>query len=435
MDKIKNLELKSLVFSPRYDLFMFLCCVGYCFTAMPDFGLEGVFKNIIIIGSAPLIYFCCKDKQYDKKIIWLFFASFLIQIASWLNSIFVIPEHAKNYPDVKLLSSLFLFIFIAFWVKNDKKRQLVLLTTLIISFFFSILYDNYYNNSLQLMLSGHRVDFGLHNAQFTTMIAAVIIMACAYLLSIITRTRTNYFFNIILSISIILSFIVFIVSQSRQVWLATIIVLFLFPIIRKDLLKAKWITIFYSLSALVILGALQVDLVHERVLSETDIVIKILTLQWDNIPMTSFGIRFNSWLEASHWIADNPILGASKEAVRQVLKTAEEFQTTAFLRSFGHLHNYYLETLVSFGIVGLVFLITFYTVITKNIYYHSDSRTWTFFVCFLIFWLIINNFESYNSKHYGFYIQNIILGCFFFMPKPLIAIKETPSDNPDENHN
>ncbi len=139
---------------------------------------------------------------------------------------------------------------------------------------------------------------------------------------------------------------------------------------------------------------------------------------WDDIPMTSWGIRFNSWLEASEWIKENPLLGASKTAIKQVLKTSERFQSSPRTSGFGHLHNYYLETLVAFGIMGLVFVICFYTVITKNILTYADYSTSVFFVLFLIFWLFINNFESYNSKYYGFYMQNIILGALFYIPRP-----------------
>lgn len=118
------INIKNIASSKKYDSFMFFCCILYCFTAMPNFEISSLFKNLIIFGSIPLLYFCLKDKNYNKNIIWLFLASFAIQIISWANSLIVIPEFSRSTPDVKGLSSLFLFVFIAFWVGDSKKREL-----------------------------------------------------------------------------------------------------------------------------------------------------------------------------------------------------------------------------------------------------------------------------------------------------------------------
>ncbi|WP_434997462.1 O-antigen ligase family protein [Vibrio scophthalmi] len=419
MIKINESNLKSVLSSKYYDLFMFSSCIVYCFLAMPDFAAGDVFKNIILFGTAPVLYYYCKESNSDKKIVWLFIFSVLIQLASWINSLFVIPYAAKSLPEIKLLANLFLFIPIAFWIGNNSRRRAVLFTTLIVGFIFSIAYDNYYNDSLQLGLLGKRVDFGLYNAQFTTMISAIVIMISSYLLTT-NKTINKKLAYTIFTLITALSLFSFIISQSRQVWVATLILISLLPIIARSKINRKAATVFYIVLSIMITAVFNTNIVQHRLSGDGDsqTVSKILSLNWENIPMTSFGIRFNSWLEASEWIKDNPIIGASKEGVRQVLKTSERFQSTPATSGFGHLHNYYLETLVAFGIVGAFFLICFYTIISQNIFKHANYPTAVFYICFLIFWLIINNFESYNSKHYGIYIQSIILGSMFFIPKP-----------------
>lgn len=426
-----NGNVKSAIYSEKYDSFMFVICVLYCVTALPGLDVNSLFKNVILIGSAPLFYFLCKDKTCDKTIVYLFGLSFFIQIISWVNSLFVIPDVAKNYPDVKALSSLFLFVFISFWIRNDRKRRVILLSSFLISFFITLVVHNYYHDSFSLALQGVRVDFDLHNAQYTTMLAATSIMVSFLLLFSIDNIKARPVLIVLLIAAIAFGFFVFVVSQSRQVWLAFAVLLLLLPAVFYKKIGKRVTLGAYALLFILSFSLLSSDIVQKRFddsrrSGDLDVAVQVFNGNWDDIPMTSWGIRFNSWLEASEWIKENPVLGASKAAIKQVLKTSERFQSSPRTSGFGHLHNYYLETLVSFGIVGLVFVVCFYTVITKNVLTYADYSTSVFFVLFLIFWLFINNFESYNSKYYGFYMQNIILGALFYIPRPKnLAVEST----------
>ncbi len=418
-----NKNINSIFNTEKYDLFMFSVCVLYCITALPDLGVSDLFKNLILIGSAPVFYLYCKDKNSDKSIVYLFAISFIIQILSWFNSLFVIPGVAKNYPDIKAFSSLFLFVFISFWIRENKKRRVILLSSFLFSFFMTIIVHDYFHDSLSLALQGQRVDFGLHNAQYTTMLAASSIMISFLLLFSIDKIKTRPMVVVLLIASIAFGFFAFLVSQSRQVWLAFAILIALFPAVfykkigKRVTLGAYALLIVLSFS-LITSGIVEKRLADSRRTGDLDVAVQVFNGYWDDIPMTSWGIRFNSWLEANEWIKENPILGASRVAVKQVLKTSERFQSNPRTSGFGHLHNYYLETLVSFGIVGLAFIVFFYSTITKNVLVHADYSTSVFFLLFLVFWLFINNFESYNSKYYGLYMQNIILGALFYISKP-----------------
>ncbi len=419
--------LKPILYSEKYDSFMFIVCVLYCVTALPGLDIGDLFKNIILIGSAPLIYSLWKGKTSDKGILYLFLISFFIQIISWINSLFVIPDVAKSYPDVKAFSGLFLFVFISLWVRNNKKRRVILLSSFLISFFITIVVHDYFHDSLSLALQGKRVDFDLHNAQYTTMLAASSIMISFLLLFSIGKIKTRPIVVVLLIASIAFGFFVFLVSQSRQVWLAFAVLLVLLPAAFYKTIGKRATLGAYALLIVLSFSLITSDIVQKRLddsrrTGDLDVAVQVFNGNWNDIPMTSWGIRFNSWLEASEWIKENPILGASKIAVKQVLKTSERFQSNPRTSGFGHLHNYYLETLVAFGVVGIIFLVCFYTVITRNVLTYADSATSIFFVLFLVFWLFINNFESYNSKYYGFYMQNIIFGVLFYIHKPQASV-------------
>lgn len=416
-------RFKSLLYSERYDQIMFLICVLYCVTGLPGLAVSDFFKNLVIFGTAPFVYFSYKESRCTRNVLFLLLISIFIQAASWVNSILIIPDYAKSYPDIKLLSSLFLFFLISFWIGENKTRRLIWFFSFLASFVVTIIVHDHYFDSFSIALQGGRVDFDLGNAQYTTMIAACSIMISVLLFFYIDNIKRRPLAFIILILSIFFCLFVFLVSQSRQIWLAFSILLLVFPAINYKKLGKKVTISLYSFLLVLFFSLMNTDIVEKRVADslksgDLDVVVRVLSGHWDDIPMTSFGIRFNSWIEASEWIKENPILGASKVAVKQVLISSDIFQSNPSTAGFGHLHNYYLETLVSFGFVGLFFIFCFYFVVSKNVLAHADYPTSIFFILFLLFWLFINNFESYNSKYYGIYIQNIILGAIFYIPKP-----------------
>ncbi len=419
-----KLKIKSFFLSNQYDSLMFSICIAYSLTAIPLLEINELFKNIIILGSIPILIFKLMqtDTRDSNNIFWLFIASFIVQILSWLNSLDAIPEYAKSHPEIKHLSSLFLFIFIAFWINNDKKRTILLYSSLILGYIATALYDNATTGSFLIALKGGRVDYGMHNAQFTSMLSVVVIMLTLYIINIISfRTRVKKTLAYLLS-GIIISFAIFslLASQSRQVWLASAILALCIPLFSYKKLNIRKTLLAYLIIFTAGVTLFQLNIIEQRVTQESNVLTKLIDGDLDNIPMTSIGIRVNSWIEASKWIKENPILGTDRVSVPLVLKLSEKFSNHRYLEKFGHLHNFYVETLVSYGVVGLLFIIFFYQEVVKNITKnHNNSSELLLLLSFLIFWAIINLFESYNTKTLGIYAQTILLGGLFQYRKPL----------------
>lgn len=396
---------------------MYSLCLLYCITALPNLDISDAFKNILIFGSIPTLYYLYKEKL-NREILLLLLICIIIQVLSWVNFNYFINTEKISEPNIKPLTSLFFFVIIALWVGKNSKKRFILYTMLILSFIVTILLHNHKYDSISRALTGSRVDFDLHNAQYTGMIAAICIFLSIYLL--IKSLNHKYKHYLVLFWIFCISFCIFIffVSQTRQVWLATAVILMITPIILHKEFNIKWGVLFYIITLTLLAASLNTRFVEERIESNESQTIKaIVTGDWGNVPMTSFGIRFNSWIETSQWIMDNPIIGASEKAVKQVLMSSEKFQSSPNTKGFGHLHNYYIETLVSFGIIGIIFILYFYYYITKNIKNHSNSSELILYIIFIIFWAIINNFESYNSKYYGLYVHGILLGGIFYIPK------------------
>ncbi|MCW8333615.1 O-antigen ligase family protein [Vibrio paucivorans] len=413
---------QRLILSDTYDRLMFLICVAYCALAMPMLEVSGLLKNLILLGSLPLLVLKLRDKEDDKRILWLFLAGILIQIISWLSAFFSIPDNVASHPNIKPLTSLFLFAFISLWVQGNRSRQLILLGTYILSFIATAIFDNEINSSFSRALSGIRVDFGMHNAQYTTMMSAVIIMLCGYFAYTVRDSKARHWLYIPIAATLSFAFFTLLVSQTRQVWAALILTLLALPLLLPNRVTRKKLAVFYTVILVSISSLAMSDIVQKRASQkDIDTVVKVVTFDWENIPMTSFGVRFNSWLEAKNWIVESPILGASDKAIHLVTKTSEKFQSNERTKGFGHLHNYYFETLVAYGLVGLFFLGLLYREIILNVKNRNNSIDFYFLLVFLFFWLIINNFESYNNKYYGIYTHNIILGCLYMFAKPSLS--------------
>ncbi len=418
---LKIKRLKRLFTSEKYSLAIFFACVLYTLTALPRLEISILFKNIIIFGTIPALFL--NFSHYRKNIFWLALLSISIQITSWINAYIYIPEFAKKYPDLKPLTSLFLFALIAIWINGSNVRRIVIFSSLILSFIVTAFCDIYTNNTLSLAISGQRIDYGMHNAQFTSMLSVVVCMLTIYILTKVNidNKPTQYSFYIICILIIFFSLFSLYASQSRQSWLATIFVLVLLPTVALGLKRIKMLTISYSIFILAAVCIFNFNVIPKRIYSEENVISSLVEGDWDNIPMTNIGIRVNSWIEAGKWILERPLLGSDYHSISYVTRTAEKFQT-ARLQGFGHLHNYFLEVWVAFGVVGLIFLIVFYREIFINIVKNQGKEERYLLYSFLVFWFIISMFESYNHKFLGLYVHTIILA-------GLYSLKEQPVSN------
>lgn len=419
----QSLTLSRLFHSRGYEFLMFSICVLYALTALPRLEMSELFKNLIIVGSLPALFTKVGRKEGNNTIFWVFLLSFVVQIVSWLNSLMVIPEWATASPQIKTLSALFLFVFIAFWMNGNKNRTLVLYGALILSFIATACYHNYLHHSFAAGWAGKRVSFGMHNAQYTSMLSVVVAGLAIYIAAEIPKSRWRPLAYLITAAIVLFSLFTLGISQSRQVWLAVVVTALLAPLICYRSINYRHALVIYLLLGAVGTALYQVNFVKQRIFKESSVIEKVVTGDWDHIPMTSVGIRVNSWIEASHWIARSPILGSDRPSVKLVLHTAEKFQTRR-LKGFGHLHNYYIETLVAYGVVGILFLVIFYRTVIRNVMQNQAYSQHIFLLLFLIYWAVINCFESYNTKDLGLYAHNIVLAGLFvyLLPKRLAPL-------------
>jgi O-antigen ligase len=222
-----------------------------------------------------------------------------------------------------------------------------------------------------------------------------------------------------------------------MVWLAILITIGTLPILlamfNKNI-KLKHCIIGYSLTfTLIFFGLKDIAPMIEKRSGEGDMqaIYKVLNLDMNNIPMSSVGIRVNSWIEASYWIKNYPLFGIDSNGPELIISQSKLFndpinKNNPTIKTLRHLHNFHIEILVSYGLVGLLLIYALYINLTRSLFSIKetlpDANLWIFLsLCCITYWLTINAFESFNSRNYGVYSHNVFFaGIYtFYLTKKL----------------
>ncbi|MDY0360077.1 MAG: O-antigen ligase family protein [Desulforegulaceae bacterium] len=362
----------------------------------------------------------------------LFFIAMLTQVISWFLVLISNPELSSKLPSVDRLGKLFLFIPIAWGLKKYENPLKYVFLISLCGFFIGIIINSDFLFEISSAIKGERVYFGIRNAQHPSMIFGLIFIISFLNLFVFGKLEKKAVF--FLAVILFLSFCGLIFTQTRQSYLALIICFVVtFPIIFKSGYKFKKIFLIF----LVIVISAFIFKLNMGDFSERtgDIKAVWISLQkiWhkdtqninfeekidfyvNNIASTSTGIRLKSWLESVKWIIHKPFFGWGSQARKLVIKKSDNF-TNDFKNEYGHLHNYFIEVLVSYGVCGLFIILLMYWIFLGSLYkVRNIGNGKNIFVtgfCFVVYWIVINNFESFNSFWTGVFAHNIFLGALY----------------------
>lgn len=402
---------------------MFFCVAGFVLFKRLYRDVGDIFIFLVVLGTIISIYYNFRALKRDPIFI-AFFASFLIPVVSWVNSKIQIPEFARDLPNPFFFYDFFFFWFVAYWTKGENIRIAVILFSYCVSIILIyITNSNDFIGELLLGLKGARIDFNVVNAQYVSLFAGFGLIAAAFIFTVkagLSKKLEIIKKSTALALSIFF-FVIIIITQSRQVWLALAACLFCAPLANKLIfgshVKLKAIISAYLVLALITLGAFNVDTVQKRLDSESSALSKIANFDLDSVQASgSVGLRIHLWSEAWEWIKERPILGSGEESRQLVIRESatlpEGVRTT-----FTHLHSSHLETLLSFGVVGAIlvyFLILWPVIYTTLLSNQSPRKTWTAFsFIVVIFWLTVNFFESYFYSSNGIFVFSVFYGVIY----------------------
>ncbi len=411
-----------------YSSAMLLFSVLYgCFFLIND-DVAKIFQVLIILGSLP-IFVCHRRVIFKDPMIKILGAVIIAQILSWLYASAYLSDIADANPKIDRLAKLFSFFLIAYWLKGKISSVCMLWGGLAIGFIIGCMLHPNFTAEVSNALSGTRIDFGMKNAQFTTMLAGSSLLITSFIIYLYTTRfspftslskRTRTLIVSICSFSIVSLVFIAVVSQSRQVWLALAITSIFVPIyyaLVNDGVNKKKIYFSYLALCIVAIGFSQLDvfqLILQRGFSSNQM---LLTGNISALPMDSTGIRIHSWIEAIKWIKQSPIVGNDNAAIGQVIQQSDLFSDELKSR-FSHLHSYHIETLVAYGFIGLGLVYLMYYWMIRSLFIQKNHQPeitpflW-FALAFTTYWFIVNGFETFNSRSMGVYVHNIMFAGFY----------------------
>lgn len=191
------------------------------------------------------------------------------------------------------------------------------------------------------------------------------------------------------------------ISQARASWLGVVVAL---PLVLWGLFAAGFgkersrlslrNTAPYAIAILVIGAALVYqgwDMVHDRITHEMATVTTVLQSGLAEVPDSSAGKRIQMWQAGVMAFPEHPLIGFGPSAVTELIESGTEF-------SYRHLHNFPLQVLLSFGVLGLgLFLLPLFLVAREVLAGLQAGRLdhdWAlFWGGTLVFWAVQGMFE------------------------------------------
>lgn len=437
-------SLSSIKSNSGYiERFMFLICLLYA-VGMNMEPIVGRFAEVILTLS--LIYIIKKKEVnlLQSRFIKLILLSFVLISCTWLSVKLFHPDiyEMKYRFDLRYFARLFIFIPIAYWLKQNIERLnifwLVSAMTVLVSTFYS-------GDGVAEWIrgiNGSRVDFDIVNAQHTSLYMGICWLGI--MLYAIPTTWASRSLSKVNKLSLISIFafmwIVFgtglIISQTRGVWIAVLFSLictaFLYCKSKKvNLFKPKTLLILIAASVGIAISLYSLGLfefIEHRMLAEEKTVDILLTKGIESVPYTSSGLRLHAWYASIDWIMSKPILGWGDYIKVHILKLAN-------IPTVTHLHNYYLEVMASFGVLGLLLFSYFYYLIFSKLNQLFSERyiglpLVLFTVATLILLLIANTFESFNTMRTGYYIHNVLLAGMYTFYLQKLQYGQPKTDTP-----
>lgn len=399
-----------------FSNFIFLNILGYAIFKDSIQLVADICQTVIVLATL-LAFYVERAFFIKNRVFQLLLLAVIVQCFSWLASKYYVPDYALKYPSVKSMAYLFFFLGLAYWLKGEPKRIIIALLVFCIGVIFTFGYHSAFFTIFETGLDGARVDFNYRNAQHGSLISGACFLFFVILL-FTSKFKKLALANMGIIFGIALFGVLSVILQSRQSWLAISVSLAIIPLLDNgEHWPRRKVIITYGILLVTMLMLYQVPFIRERVLAgfvHQGDVQAILTGNWNEVKDFSIGVRLKTWLEAIQWFLAHPIFGTgfgSQSLVITLSKTLPDYIT----REFRHLHNSNMETLVCWGIAGFLVLYgTLFSVARQVLSCPVSSRFIKMLtISFILYWLIINNFESFFYMRSGQWVFSVFLGAIY----------------------
>ncbi|MFM4721304.1 O-antigen ligase family protein [Aeromonas bivalvium] len=343
----------------------------------------------------------------------------LVQLIPWCLGMLAPTVISSPNPHLDRLTKIFFFFATAILLAGRLRNVFWLWGIAALGLLFAVLGSSADWLLWQQGMAGLRVDFGIRNAQHVAMYFGTLMLGCLCFSQRWLAAGPRLWWRLPLWLgTLAVAALGIMVTQTRAIFLAIFLALLLALVFWIWLKRPRcWLLgLLLAATALlcVTLGERGIAHVEQRYEQEAPVIQQLLRGDWGDIPYTSVGIRANTWKVAAEKIMERPWFGWGSQARSRVIAHSDALPDWV-KQQFGHLHNYFLEVQLSYGLAGTLLLVALAGAIGRDCWLTwraglMPTDVLVFGFCFFVFWVIVNNFESYMSFGTGTFVFNIIVG-------------------------
>ena len=348
-----------------YISFVIIICTG-------SYAID--FRNLIIFKIILVFFLMIKDNLtenfkeylYTKKNISVLFFIFFISISlSFIFSTLNKFEFSIRLAGIRYLhtvTDILLFIYLFFYFRKRGVNYFYLFNSIIIPgmiILILILCIFIFSNKIE---TTNQINFFFSSIRQLGLFLTLI--TCFYLGHLAYNYNKINQINAIFNLTFFLSLISLMGNRGSFI---SVICTFLFLIIILNLLKEK----VFRVSTIFILSLVLSFIFKELIIAFNDFISKDILSYTHNLNLfridnSSFDDRLNQWAYAFELIKKNPLLGLGSNGY--AISALYERYTTGYpiLSNYSHPHNFILQFLVEWGILGTSIILIF---CIKLIYY------------------------------------------------------------------
>ncbi len=384
----------------------------YLFSFTAVLGIAGANIGLLLMLIAMLLQMRTVWAQLRYSVPFLVILVGVAGIAlAALTASYQLPETAGHqWAQALRWGDIIWLPIVAWWLRSEPRHFYIAFALFaagaIVRMFYYMPWDDFYS----LLVGDYRpYGFGLWHIPFSAYLVVILMGVIYFAPRLILSGKNNWIRSGTAGLLLLVALICIegiLIGKSRGTWIAALLVMPAFVIFYFQRFAGSmqgWLRCsVMGVGLLAILALVGVMLLsqHEgimgRVLQEQDVYQLILEGDISRIPGTSIGTRIHLWYYGIEQWLEKPLFGWGPGSEKYLI--AQSGITIGGVPP-PHFHNAYIEILVRFGLVGLVFTIVILWLVYREIWirYRTGKlpADWFFFLfSVMIFCLIWSFFNS-----------------------------------------
>ena len=355
---------------------------------------------------------------------YLLLFAVVIVLLSWGLSHLTHPQWAERSPKLHRLTDWFTFLAVA-WLLSAHRNGVWwawlagLVGLLLAPWLLGAGWHEWHAG-----WQGARIDFGIHNAQHTSLYFAVAALALMAFLPRLAMSERGRWWRLGTAFpALLVCLLAVMMSQTRGVWLGLFIAFaVLFGVKSIALVSRKGrhgrrLLLAFSAVFVVLIGTVFVvhgDRISARLIEERAVLTQAAEHGVsDALAESSIGARLVVWRYGWDWFVERPWLGWGGNGRRLIFD--QETLPDGLPEGIGHLHSTYMDAAVNFGIAGVLLWLAIILWQARQLWggwrgHDLSFDMLAFYLSFVVFWLTVNAFESFMFFTSGSIIFALIMG-------------------------